>query len=91
MLKSYNNFESYENFYVGTGKDSNLKEILEFIKIETSSISKLDYGIIPYRNNELMESKNDISKLKNLGWLSKISILEGLLEVIKFEKNNLKK
>ena len=91
MLKSYNNFESYENFYVGTGKDSNLKKILEFIKRETSSISKLDYGIIPYRNNELMESKNDISKLKNLGWLSKISILEGLLEVIKFEKNNLKK
>lgn len=90
ILKRYNNFNSYEDFYVGSGENSNLREILEFIKTETSSISKLDYGAIPYRNNELMESNNNIGRLKQLGWLPKFSIKQGLLKVIEFEKINIK-
>ena len=87
ILKNESIFSFYETFNVGAGKNSNLKKILDFIKINTSSTSKLDYGAIPYRNNELMESENDISKLKHLGWKVKTSIEEGLLGVIKFEKN----
>ena len=89
MLKSYNNFESYEDFYVGSGKNSNLREILEFIKTETSSISKLDYGAIPYRNNELMESNNDVTRLNNLGWFVEKTMNDGLKSIIDFEKINL--
>jgi len=88
MLKNHIDFEGYENFYVGAGKNSNLKEILEFIKRQTSSLSKLDYGAIPYRFNEIMNSKNDISKLKKLDWIPTTHIEQGLGEVIKFEKNN---
>jgi CDP-paratose synthetase len=87
MLEKSTEFNSYEGFNVGTGKKLNLKEILEFIKKETSSISKLDYGAIPYRKNELMESNNDISKLNKLGWEAKKTIKEGILTVIEFEKN----
>lgn len=86
MLAKSIDFSNYETFNVGAGKNSNLKEILEFIKKNTTSTSILDYGAIPYRNNELMESKNDISKLIQLGWKAKFTIEEGLLEVIKFEK-----
>ena len=88
MLKSYNNFKSYEDFNVGSGKNSNLREILEFIKTETSSISKLDYGAIPYRNNELMESNNDVTRLNNLGWFVKIKMNDGLKSIVDFEKKN---
>jgi len=86
MLKSYNNFKSYEDFNVGSGKNSNLREILEFIKTETSSISKLDYGAIPYRNNELMESNNDVTRLNNLGWFVEKKMNDGLKSIIDFEK-----
>jgi len=89
MLENESSFSFYEMFNVGAGKNSNLKEILEFIKKHTSSTSLLDYGAIPYRNNELMESENDISKLTQLGWEPKIAIEEGLLKVINFEKNKL--
>jgi CDP-paratose synthetase len=86
MLKNYIDFESYEDFYVGAGKNSNLKEVLEFIKTETSSTSKLNYGAIPYRNNELMESNNDVTRLNNLGWFAEKTIYDGLRSIINFEK-----
>lgn len=86
MLANRHTFSYFEEFNVGAGVNSNLKEILEFIKVNTNSSSLLDYGAIPYRKNELMESNNDVSRLKELGWFQKTSIKEGLLEVIKFEK-----
>lgn len=89
MLKSYKDFESYENFYVGTGKSLKLKDILEFIKKETCSTSILDYGAIPYRNNELIKSSNDVKRLNNLGWFAEKKINDGLKSIIEFEKNNL--
>jgi CDP-paratose synthetase len=89
MLEKYQDFNHFEEFNVGAGVNVNLKEILEFIKVNTSSNSILEYGAIPYRNNELMESNNNISRLKELGWFLETNIKEGLLKVIKFEKNNL--
>ena len=86
MLNNYIDFDSYEDFYVGAGKNSNLKEILEFIKTETSSTSKLDYGVIPYRDNELMVSNNDVTRLNNLGWFAEKTINDGLRSIINFEK-----
>lgn len=89
MLNQKNKLDYIEQFNVGAGKNSNLKEILEFIKANTNSNSKLDYGAIPYRKNELMESNNDISRLQKLGWTAETTINKGLLEVINFEKNKL--
>ena len=88
MLEKESNFSDFEVFNVGAGTNTNLKYILQYIKKHTSSSSKLDYGAIPYRVNELMESTNDISKLESLGWYPKTSIDLGLSNVIEFEKNN---
>ena len=90
ILKNKNSFGFYESFNVGAGINTNLKYILQYIKKNTSSSSKLDFGAIPYRTNELMESNNDISKLTKLGWNPKISIDIGLSNVIEFERNNKK-
>jgi CDP-paratose synthetase len=88
-LKNERKFSNYENFNVGAGINTNLKYILEFIKKNTGSSSELNYGAIPYRPNELMESKNNITKLTTLGWKSQTSIDEGLLKVISYEKKHL--
>lgn len=86
MLEKYKNLNSFEEFIVGFGSNTNLKKILEYIKKTTNSSSFLDYGAIPYRENELMESKNNIERLLELGWQPEVSIERGLLKVIEFEK-----
>lgn len=89
FLNNYDRFSFFNEYNVGTGVNSNLKEIIEFIKLKTNSTSNLNYGVIPYRTNELMESNNDISLIKKLGWSSKTRIKEGILKVVEFEKNNI--
>ena len=89
FLNSQDSFSYFNEYNVGAGVNSNLKEILEFIKVKTNSTSILNYGAIPYRINELMKSNNDISLLKELGWNVESTIEEGLLKVIEFEKNSL--
>jgi nucleoside-diphosphate-sugar epimerase len=89
MLEKQTQFNYFEEFNVGTGINTNLKQILEFIKVNTKSNSVLEYGAISYRQNELMDSNNDITKLKELGWSHKFKIEEGLLQVIEFEKSRL--
>lgn len=89
VLEKFNQFSKYESFNVGAGKNTNLKYILELIKKHTDSSSLLDYGAIPYRINELMESNNDTTRLTELGWRPNIEIEEGLISVINFEKNKL--
>lgn len=87
MLKNDTKFSDFELFNVGAGRNTNLKYILKYIKKQTKSSSLLDFGAIPYRVNELMESNNDISKLLDLGWKPKVTIDSGLNKVIEFEKN----
>jgi nucleoside-diphosphate-sugar epimerase len=88
FLNIQDGFSFFNEYNVGAGVNSNLKEILEFIKVKTNSTSILDFGAIPYRTNELMQSNNDISLLKELGWYVESTIEEGLLKVIEFEKNH---
>lgn len=85
MLENQSKFSDFEVFNVGAGKNTNLKYILKYIKKHTISSSKLDFGAVPYRTNELMESNNDISKLTKLGWYPNVLIEKGLLKVIDFE------
>lgn len=80
-------FDKYISFDVGAGVNTNLKYILEYIKKETNSTSKLEYGKIAYRKNELMNSDTNISKLLELGWDSETSIEDGLNAVISYKKS----
>lgn len=89
ILKNESKFSNYEDFNVGAGVNTNLKYILEFIKKHTGSSSKLNFGAIPYRLNELMESNNNITKLTKLGWNTQTSIDEGLLKIINYEKKHI--
>lgn len=86
LFENEHKLSYYQNFNIGTGKNINLKYILEYIKANTSSFSKLEFGALPYRPNELMQSNNDISKIKKFGWIPKTSIELGLNKVIDFEK-----
>lgn len=51
---------------VSSGMSISLKEIIEFIKTELNSNSEINYGALPYRENEAMDLKCDIDKFSKL-------------------------
>ncbi|MGL5058233.1 MAG: NAD-dependent epimerase/dehydratase family protein [Fusobacteriaceae bacterium] len=63
-----NNFEqcSGEIFNLGSGKSLSLKDIIIFLKKELSSKSEIEFGAFPYRENEMMDFKLDIQKIKRI-------------------------
>ena len=63
---------------ISSGNSISLKSIIEFYRNRLNSISTINYGAIPYRENEVMDLRCDISKL--------ISIIENKEIMECFEK-----
>ena len=74
--------ETFLNIHIGTGTLYTIKEVLLLIKSLTRSETKLNFGAIPFRENELMASNIGSSKIFDLGWESKITLQEGLTMTI---------
>ena len=51
---------------VSSGESISLKEIIEICKLELHSISDINYGALPYRENEMMDLKCDIGELERI-------------------------
>jgi len=75
--------EKYVSLQVCTGELWTIKDLMLELKKLTSSTSQLNFGVIPYRENELIKSESDNSTLVNLGWQPHYSIIDGLRKIIK--------
>lgn len=51
---------------LSSGESFSLKEIIELCKDKIGSKSQINYGALPYRENEVMDLKCDISKLNSI-------------------------
>ena len=71
----------YEEIGIGSSIKTSLRSfLLEFKKI-TNSPTALNFGAVPYRDGEIMESVADIKALVSLGWNPKVSLSSGLKKV----------
>lgn len=69
---------------IGTGNTISIHDLILLVKkITNNTTTKLNFGAIPYRSNELMESKADTSLLMKLGWEAQLSINDGLIKYIR--------
>lgn len=78
VLEKASLMEIYLEFEVGTGKETSVKEIILEIEKTIKSKTKLNFGALNYRPNEIMKSKANIKALCDLGWKPQITIEEGL-------------
>ncbi|OFX61431.1 MAG: hypothetical protein A2066_00585 [Bacteroidetes bacterium GWB2_41_8] len=74
--------EHYSSYQACTNQLISIKDLMNLMKSLTNSNSMLNFGAIPYRENELMLSETDNSDLIKLGWKPQYSIKEGLLKTI---------
>jgi CDP-paratose synthetase len=77
---------SYLTLEVGSGEAIRIKDIVILIKELCLSNTKLDFGALPYRENESMLSKANIDPLKAMGWKPAINLVDGLKFTIKYER-----
>lgn len=76
----------YKNFDLGTGIVTSIKDFANTVKRESSSHTKLNFGALPYRTDEIMLSKAENSDLLNLGWKPRYTIQKGIKKYISNER-----
>lgn len=77
----------FYNYEIGTNRQIKIKELIEIIRnITGNTTTKINYGALPYRKNEIMKSEVNTSAIKTLGWLPKVELIEGLIRTINVEK-----
>ena len=86
ILASQNEDKKYQQYEVGTGKTISIKDLVLLAKEITKSRTKLLFGAIPYRENEIMDSKANTDLLEKLGWQAKMDIESGIRRIVGAEK-----
>lgn len=76
--------KGFSNYHIGTGCSISIKDFILTVHKLTNSKTKLNFGAIPYRENEFMDSKADLSEIFKFGWKPKVSLEEGLIKTINF-------
>jgi CDP-paratose synthetase len=75
-------------YEVGTGYPQSIRVLTEMIKkISGNTKTKLNFGALPYRENEVMKCLSNNTGLKKLGWNCRYDLAAGLKKTIDIEKN----
>ena len=69
-------------FEVGTNIKTSIRNLVLMIKDLTGATTKLNFGVIPYRKNEMLDYDVNTTALRLLGWKPKIDIKSGLQKII---------
>lgn len=81
--------KGFYEFQVCSGQEITIKDLVLMIKnIIGNSKTLLNFGAVPYRENEVMVSSADASEIRKLGWSAKYTLEEGLKKMIETELTN---
>jgi CDP-paratose synthetase len=72
----------YRNYDIGTGSSTSIRNFMEKVKIICCSNVKLNFGALPNRKGEFLNSYADTADLRALGWAPKVGIEMGIEYVV---------
>lgn len=77
----------FSEFQIGRGDPVTVRSFVELSKRLCGNTStRLAFGALPYRPNEVMNVDVDISKLRQLGWAPQLDLEQGLSQMIERER-----
>lgn len=77
----------YFDYEIGTGDTISIREFVELTKqLSGNTHTQLNFGAVPYRENEAMETFVNTSAIRALGWEPRTPIFEGLSKMIAQER-----
>lgn len=71
---------------LGSGEAVQIRDFVEMVHKITGSKTVLNFGALPYRSGEVMQTHADLTYLKSLGWNAAIKLSDGLQKIIENEK-----
>ena len=76
----------FSSFEVSTEQSISIRDFVCLAKSTVgNTVTELNFGAVPYRSNELMDSRTDISALKALGWHPDVDLENGIRMTIERE------
>jgi CDP-paratose synthetase len=82
--------KGYFHYEIGTNNTIEIREFVMMIKnIAKNTHTKLNFGALPLRENEVLESHVDTSAIYKLHWAPKISLADGLRKTIESERKRM--
>jgi len=86
VINNLEQFSSFEEFELGSGDAVEVKGFLELVynqvKQKQTLVTNLNFGAVEYREKENMCMEADISKLNSLGWGPKVTLEDGIRNII---------
>lgn len=72
------------NYETGTGTSIELKRFIELLRHVTKSEKRLNFGMVPYKDCEIMDSHADIANLISLGYRPNIKVEDSIQSLVNF-------
>ena len=83
---TYSLSNGFYEFEIGSDNVVSIKEFVLMIKhLTENNITALNFGALPYRENEVMGRRTNLESIKKLGWSPKRSLKDGLKLTIEQE------
>lgn len=77
----------YFHYEIGSGEAMSIRDFVHTVsRLTGDGGTLLDFGALPYRDNEVMASVADVSAVRNLGWNPAFSVEDGLRRTIEIER-----
>lgn len=77
---------AFVEYPLGSGQTVSIRALVEMISRLTGSTTQLNFGALPYRQNEAMRSVADIGALERLGWKATTDLAAGLARTIAYQE-----
>ena len=82
LQQSQEPLEWFQEYELGSGQSISIRNFVETVHKITNSHTQLNFGALPYRDDEIMYSQADTTALQQLGWSSRTTLTEGIEKTI---------
>lgn len=86
ILGSSHKLKNFENIDIGSGTAIKVRDFVELVAEVTATISEIEFGAVPMRENELMYSCADTYRIEALGWHLNYNLQDAVSDMINKER-----
>lgn len=77
---------AFQEYELGSGTSLAIRDLVMMIKTLTGSEINLNFGAVPMRPHEVIESFANTGPLRAMGWQPRVSLADGLAHMIEVER-----